>query len=209
MLEARQEGATPARLVPTLRARVTGVRGRDVNLEGYADVRGRGSLAREYTVTYRPDPRGERRGDARASSGPRSRRPAPGAEQEVSIEQSIHERFGINVGDRMRFDVAGRAFEARVTSVRRVRWEDARSGGFMFVFRPGALGAGAAHLRRLRARPGGGRRARTPAVRSRLARIRTSAPSTPATSSPASRRSSTTSCSRSPSSAASRSPAAS
>ena len=29
------------------------------------------------------------------------------AEQEVSIEQSIHERFGINVGDLMRFDVLG------------------------------------------------------------------------------------------------------
>ena len=57
----------------------------------------------------------------------------------MSIEQSIHERFAINVGDRMRFDVAGRPFEATVTSVRRVRWEDSRSGGFMFVFRPGAL----------------------------------------------------------------------
>ncbi len=138
MLETRQEGSTPARLVPTLRARVTGVRGRDVNLEGYADVRGRGSLAREYTVTYRPD----LQQNEEVTSGqfwPPEPPVAPGAEQEVSIEQSIHERFNINVGDDMRFDVAGRAFEARVTSVRRVRWEDSRSGGFMFVFRPGAL----------------------------------------------------------------------
>ncbi len=138
MLEARQEGPTPARLVPTLRARVTGVRGRDVNLESYADVRGRGSLAREYTVTYRPDLQANEevtRGQFWPSQSP----VAAGAEQEVSIEQSIHERFGINVGDGMRFDVAGRTFEARVTSVRRVRWEDSRSGGFMFVFRPGAL----------------------------------------------------------------------
>jgi putative ABC transport system permease protein len=29
--------------------------------------------------------------------------------------------------------------EARVSSVREVQWEDARSGGFMFVFRPGPL----------------------------------------------------------------------
>jgi putative ABC transport system permease protein len=138
MLEARQEGSAPARLVPTLRARVTGVRGRDVNLEGYADVRGRGALAREYTVTYRPD----LQQNEEVTSGqfwPAEPAVAPGAEQEVSIEQSIHERFSINVGDGMRFDVAGRAFEARVTSVRRVRWEDSRSGGFMFVFRPGAL----------------------------------------------------------------------
>jgi putative ABC transport system permease protein len=39
----------------------------------------------------------------------------------------------------MRFDVLGRIVEARVTSVRDVEWEDARNGGFMFVFRPGPL----------------------------------------------------------------------
>ena len=55
----------------------------------------------------------------------------------MSIEESIHERFKINVGDQMRFDVIGRTFEARVTSVRHVEWGDSRSGGFMFVFRPG------------------------------------------------------------------------
>ena len=138
MLDARQEGTTPARLVPTLRARVTGVRGRDINLEGYADVRGRGSLAREYTVTYRSALEANEE-ITRGQFWPAEPAVAPGAEEEVSIEQSIHERFAINVGDQMRFDVAGRAFEARVTSVRRVRWEDSRSGGFMFVFRPGAL----------------------------------------------------------------------
>jgi putative ABC transport system permease protein len=37
----------------------------------------------------------------------------------------------------MRFDVAGRSVEARVTSVRDVQWQDARNGGFIFVFRPG------------------------------------------------------------------------
>ena len=29
--------------------------------------------------------------------------------------------------------------EAKVTSIRQVKWEDARTGGFMFVFRPGPL----------------------------------------------------------------------
>jgi putative ABC transport system permease protein len=60
-------------------------------------------------------------------------------ELQVSIERSIHERFGIQVGDLMRFDVLGRTVEARVTSVRDVEWEDSRNGGFMFVFRPGPL----------------------------------------------------------------------
>jgi putative ABC transport system permease protein len=140
MLDARQESETPARLVPTLRARVTGVRGRDITLESYADVRGRGSLAREYTVTYRAA-LAENEEVTSGAFWPAALPPA-GDEQEVSIEQSIHERFDIKVGDRMRFDIAGRTIEARVGSVRRVRWEDARSGGFMFVFRPGMLERG-------------------------------------------------------------------
>ncbi len=127
-----------ARLVPTLRARVTGVRGREVNLESYADVRGQGALAREYVVTYRPNlEQNEEVTSGRFWTGEPPL--APGAVQEVSIEQGIHERHAINVGDRMRFDVLGRSLEARVTSIRRVQWEDSRSGGFMFVFRPGAL----------------------------------------------------------------------
>jgi putative ABC transport system permease protein len=114
---------------------VTAVRGREVNLENFSDVRGRGSLAREYTITYRNtlEPN-ENIVDGRFWT------PADtGAGSEVSIEESIHERFRINVGDEMRFDVLGRPLTARVTSVRHVEWGDARSGGFMFVFRPGAL----------------------------------------------------------------------
>jgi putative ABC transport system permease protein len=45
------------------------------------------------------------------------------------------------VGDTLRFDILGRPIEARITSVRSVDWADARAGGFMFVFRPGALDA--------------------------------------------------------------------
>src|SRR5262249_19016017 len=58
---------------------------------------------------------------------------------EVSIEKGIHDRFRIDVGDVMRFDIVGRVIEARVSSVREVQWEDARSGGFMFVFPPRPL----------------------------------------------------------------------
>ncbi len=57
----------------------------------------------------------------------------------MSIEESIHERFRIDIGDTMRFDVLGRTVQARVTSIRHVDWGDARNGGFMFVFRPGPL----------------------------------------------------------------------
>ena len=133
------EGTSEPRLIPVLRARVTAVKGSEVNLENYQDVRGRGSLAREYTITYRDHLEANEsliKGAFWSGQGPL---PMNAEELEVSIERSIHERFSINVGDLMRFDVLGRPVQARVTSVRDVEWEDSRNGGFMFVFRPGPL----------------------------------------------------------------------
>jgi putative ABC transport system permease protein len=136
--------APPAKVIPTLRARVVGVQGREMELESYEQVRGRG-LAREYTVTYRAQLEaneelidGEWWGDAPMAPG----------QAEVSIEERFNDtdddgnfRMGsrINVGDEMRFDVLGRVITARVASVRRVDWQDFRAGGFMFVFRPGTF----------------------------------------------------------------------
>jgi putative ABC transport system permease protein len=60
-------------------------------------------------------------------------------EAEVSIEEGFLDRARIQVGDTMRFDVLGRVVSARVTSIRRVDWQDFRTGGFMFVFRPGVF----------------------------------------------------------------------
>ena len=50
----RERTGHAPRVIPVLRARITQVRGKDVTLENLEEVRGRGSLAREYTVTYRP-----------------------------------------------------------------------------------------------------------------------------------------------------------
>jgi putative ABC transport system permease protein len=145
LVTARQDaGAPPPRLLPVLRARVVGVEGREVQLENYEDVRGRGSLAREYTITYRTDLEANERvtdgafwADVAASTPAGDE--ATTSVTEVSIEESIRDRFRIAVGDTMRFDVLGRVIQARVTSVRHVEWSDSRAGGFMFVFRPGVL----------------------------------------------------------------------
>jgi putative ABC transport system permease protein len=148
LIDIQQDQATPLeaflsprvprggepRLLPVLRARVTGVEGREVNLDSVEDVRGRGSLAREYTITYR----GRLAANERVVDGA-FWEATPSPQPEVSIEESIRERFRIQVGDMMRFDVLGRVVEARVTSVRSVNWRDVRNGGFMFVFRGGTF----------------------------------------------------------------------
>ncbi len=130
-----QRSERPATLIPVLRARVTGVSGREVNLEGLEDVRGQGSLGRDYTVTYRNHL--EENEDVLEGRFWGNDQAPP--EPEVSIEESLQERFNINVGDVMRFDILSREVAVRVTSIRRVDWSDSRSGGFMFVFRPEAL----------------------------------------------------------------------
>jgi putative ABC transport system permease protein len=126
-------GAGPFQLIPVLRARVTGISGREVALESFEDVRARGSLGREYTVTYRSEIQANERIVAGAFGS------SPSGEPQVSVERELTERFRINLGDSIRFDILGRAITARVTSIREVDWRDSRSGGFMFVFSPGAL----------------------------------------------------------------------
>jgi putative ABC transport system permease protein len=132
--EWKRPNVKPPRMIPVLRARVTGVQGQELSLENYEDVRGRGWLAREYTVTYRPQLESNETVIAGTFwDGTPSETP------EVSIEDGLRENFRINVGDTVRFDVLGQTLQARVSSVRRVDWSDSRAGGFMFVFRPGVL----------------------------------------------------------------------
>ena len=62
----------------------------------------------------------------------------------MSVEESVRNRLDLEIGDMIRFDILGREILATVSSVRTVDWDDSRSGGFMFLFRPGVL-EGAPH----------------------------------------------------------------
>jgi putative ABC transport system permease protein len=127
-------GAGEYQLIPVLRARVVGVAGREVNLEGADEVRQRGvSIGREFTITYRDHLESNERVIEGAFWN------GPSTEAEVSVEKLIAERARLHVGDTIRFDVLGRVIAARVTSIRDVEWRESRNGGFMFLFRPGVL----------------------------------------------------------------------
>jgi putative ABC transport system permease protein len=124
--------AGPAQLIPVLRARVTGVR--SAGAKEFRDVRNQG---REYTITYRDRLEPNETVMSGSFWPPNAPLPESGQEIEVSVEENIHDNFRVNVGDVMQFDILGRVLPAKVTSIRKVEWEDARNGGFMFVFRPG------------------------------------------------------------------------
>ncbi len=131
-----------AELIPTLRARIAAVNGKEVDLEA-AGARGeRGRLGREYVVTYRP--RLEYNETLVAGTFWDE---TPSDEAEVSIEEGLRGASGIDLGGTITFDIQGRKIEARVTSVRRVDWRNSRTG-FLVLFRPGALDKAPADLRR-------------------------------------------------------------
>jgi putative ABC transport system permease protein len=129
----------PPRLMPLLRARVVGLEGQRVRLASAEDVRRQGRMTREFGMTHRAELQDNERVTAGEFwDGPLTQpQVAEGIDTEVSIEQDIHDEASVSVGDVMRFDVAGRPLTARVTSVRRVAWDDTQNGGFVFVLRPG------------------------------------------------------------------------
>jgi putative ABC transport system permease protein len=129
------EAATGVRpeLIPTVRARIFAINGREIDLEGREMRQERGRLGREYVVTYRPRLEANETivagkfWDAQSSNEP-----------EVSIEEGMRGLAGLDVGSNITFDILGRKMTARVTSVRRVDWRNSRTG-FMVLFRPGSL----------------------------------------------------------------------
>jgi putative ABC transport system permease protein len=137
----------PARLQPLLRARVVGVEGRGVNLPTPAAIRRQGRLTREYGLTFRNELEDNERVIAGQFWSGRLATPhtADGADTEVSIEEQVHDNAGVDVGDLMQFDVGGEILRARVTSIRKVTWDQVENGGFVFVLRPGPAMDAAPH----------------------------------------------------------------
>lgn len=129
------EEATGVRpeLIPTVRARIYAINGREVDLDQPEQREQRGRLGREYVVTYRPHLESNETLVAGQFWDAQ-----PSAEPEVSIEEGMRGLSGLDVGSRITFDIVGRKLTARVTSIRRVDWRNSRTG-FMVLFRPGAL----------------------------------------------------------------------
>ncbi|HEY9285539.1 MAG TPA: FtsX-like permease family protein, partial [Pyrinomonadaceae bacterium] len=116
-----------------VRARITAIDGRAVDLDARETRRERGRLGREYVVTYRP----ALEANETVVAG-KFWDAAPSGEPEVSIEEGMVGLGGLNVGGRITFDVLGRKLDAKVTSVRRVDWRNSRTG-FLVLFQPGVL----------------------------------------------------------------------
>lgn len=127
----------PARIVPLVRGRIVAVSGANIDLPTVDAVRTRRGLSREFGLTFRTSLESNETITAgRFWTSPLDVPVSNVVDTDVSVEQQLADEAGLSIGDVVRFDLAGVPVRARITSVRKVAWDDSQNGGFVFVLRP-------------------------------------------------------------------------
>ena len=116
-------------LSPMVRGRLAAVNGRKVGESDYAEERARRLVEREFNLSFAGQPPAH-------NSIVAGKWFAPGA-QEVSAEEGIARTLGWKLGDELTFAVGGETFSARLTSLRKLRWDSMKVN--FFVIGPRSL----------------------------------------------------------------------
>ena len=119
----REAGVKQLDWYPMIRARLVAVNGHTVTPENYTEERAQRLVDREFNVSF-------------SAQAPEHNTVVGGAWQAeeadgLSIEEGIAKTLKVQLGDRLRFDMAGVLHEARITSVRRVDWTSMRANFFV------------------------------------------------------------------------------
>jgi len=128
-----ERGLPPPNLFPMIRARLTGVNGRPVDELTLETDRGRAFAEREQNLSWAE----ELQLDNRIVAG-RWWTGADRGRKLVSVATEYQEELGLELGDKLTFDVAGEALEAEIANFREVQW-DSFQPNFFLVFSPGTL----------------------------------------------------------------------
>jgi putative ABC transport system permease protein len=116
-------------LYPMVRGRLTLVNGKKVSEADFDEERARRLVEREFNLSFTEQPPAHNV----VVSGKWF---APGA-QEISVEEGIAKTLGWKLGDELTFSVGAESFSARVTSLRRLRWDSMKIN--FFVIAPPAV----------------------------------------------------------------------
>ncbi len=128
-----ERGAHDARVRPMVRARMTHINGKLVADIKFATPRGRGFADRDQNITWTA----ELNRDNEITAG-KWFTAGDAGKPLVSISTEYQEELGLQIGDLLQFDIAGETQTARVSSVRKVKW-DSFQPNFFLVFAPGML----------------------------------------------------------------------
>ncbi|HWI15110.1 MAG TPA: FtsX-like permease family protein, partial [Burkholderiales bacterium] len=128
----RERSIAPPALYPMVRGRLTKVNGRAVSADTYQDDRARRLVDREFNLSWSD----RMRSDNRIVAG--RWWDAASARDQLSLESGIAQTLGLDLGDRLTFDVAGSPVDVTVTSLRKVSW-DSFNVNFFAIVPPGLL----------------------------------------------------------------------
>lgn len=128
----REEKIAVPELYPMVRGRLVAVNGAPVREADYADERARRLVEREFNLSYMDE--------LPSHNAIAAGRWLDPDRPEASVEQGIAERLGWKLGDELTFAVGGERFSAKITSLRRLRWDSMKVN--FFVIAPPKLLAG-------------------------------------------------------------------
>ena len=126
----KQQEIEVPELYPMVRGRLVAVNGAPVSEAQYEDERARRLVEREFNLSYMDE--------LPSHNAVAAGRWLDPSRPELSVESGIAERLGWKLGDELTFAVAGERFSARVTSLRRLRW-DSMKVNFFVIASPSVL----------------------------------------------------------------------
>ncbi|MBI4755396.1 MAG: FtsX-like permease family protein [Betaproteobacteria bacterium] len=127
------QGIAEPDLDPMVRGRLVAVNGRPVDGADFGEERARGLVEREFNLSWARDvPAGNQVVAGRWFDAAWEREPG------FSVELGLAQTLGLNLHDRLGFEVAGSRVEAPITSLRKLDWDSMRVN-FFVIAPPGVL----------------------------------------------------------------------
>ena len=123
-----EHGVAVPELYPMVRGRLIGVNGKEVRDSDYADERARRLVEREFNLSYM-----ERPPSHNVVSAGRWFPAGEARDAELSVEEGIARTLGLRLGDALTYSVGGETFTARVSSLRRLRWDSMKVNFFVIA----------------------------------------------------------------------------
>ena len=122
----RSAGTPLPDVYPMVRGRLTELNGRPVSEHDYTDERAKRLVEREFNLSHMDTLPGHNQIAAGRWFDPRNR-----SEAEASVEEGIAKTLGLKLGDRLTYNVGGETFTARITSLRKLKWDSMKVNFFV------------------------------------------------------------------------------
>jgi putative ABC transport system permease protein len=126
----KEKRLTPPELYPMVRGRLVAVNGKTVSEDDYEEERAKRLVEREFNLSYMNELPGHNEVAAGKWFAPN--------EKSFSVEEGIAKRLGWKIGDELTWNVGGERVSARITSLRKLRW-DSMKVNFFVIAPPGVL----------------------------------------------------------------------